>query len=85
MSVYSTSLDLASALAAPRACPACGSEELLPVSDEYGVRFTCLSCQRCWSLELGLMAPVGPERCPACSQDQACLVHSRVPEQRDTS
>lgn len=83
--MHSTSLDVTSALAAPRACPACGSEELLPVSDEYGVAFTCLSCQRCWSLELGLMAPVGPERCPRCSQDQPCPAHSRAPEQRDTS
>ena len=47
--MHSTSLDVTSALAAPRACPACGSAELLPGSDEYGVTFTCLSCQRCWS------------------------------------
>jgi hypothetical protein len=64
MERHSASLDLASALAAPGSCPACGSGQLRSGSDDQGVTFTCLSCQRCWSLELGLMAPVGPERCP---------------------
>lgn len=84
MDLHSTSLDVASALAAPGSCPACGSE-MLPASDDYGVTFTCLSCQRCWSLELGLMLPVGQERCPACTQGQACLAHHAVPQQRDAT
>jgi hypothetical protein len=85
MAGHSTSLDVTSALAAPRACPTCGSENLAPVSDDYGVTFTCLSCQRCWNLELGLMLPVGQERCPTCAQGRACPTHHVAPQQRDAT
>ena len=85
MSMHSISLDVASALAPPRTCPGCGSRELSPRSDEYGVTFSCRHCERTWTLDFGSLVPVGPERCPACGENGPCAAHAQVPRQREPS
>jgi len=79
MAQHSVSLDVASALAPPRICAACGSN-LHPISDAEGVSFTCLHCQRGWVLELGVLVPADPDRFPAYREEAADALP--VPKQR---
>lgn len=60
MTHHSLDLDLASALAAPRDCPACRSADLLPVCDDQGVVFLCHGCSRTWLVELGTLVVADP-------------------------
>ncbi|MEP9365069.1 hypothetical protein ABLE68_19045 [Nocardioides sp. CN2-186] len=53
MKLQSLDIDIASTLASPRTCPACGSYRLRPVSGEDDVVFTCVNCLESWAFELG--------------------------------
>lgn len=45
-------------------CPACGSEDLVTVSDAEDTNFRCSGCGRCWHVELGWVQQVDPHTCP---------------------
>lgn len=59
--MHRADLDLATALALPRSCPCCGSDELLTESDDGGVVLVCSICRRRWHPELGTLLPAGQE------------------------
>jgi hypothetical protein len=46
-------------------CPACGSDQLRPVSelDTGQVHFLCGACGKCWHVELGYVRTVTTEWC----------------------
>lgn len=58
MTSHELSLDLASALAAPRRCSACATGRLHPVVRDGAVVFLCHACRRVWAWELGMLVPV---------------------------
>jgi hypothetical protein len=58
MTSHELSLDLASALAAPRRCADCASERLHPLVRDGAVVFLCDDCRRVWAWELGMLVPV---------------------------
>ena len=58
MPPHELSLDLASALAAPRRCSACTTGRLHPVVRDGVVVFLCHACRRLWVWELGTLVPV---------------------------
>lgn len=66
MSAHSVVLDVATALAPPRRCAACGAADLRPLSDESTVAFHCPACGTSWTFELGTLVrapviePAGP-------------------------
>ena len=57
MTSHELSLDLASALATPRRCPACTTGRLHPVVRDGAVAFLCHACRSLWVWELGTLAP----------------------------
>jgi hypothetical protein len=57
---YSIDLDVASALATPRTCPACGAGDLSTIPGADGVSFRCPRCGGSWAPEMGTLVPVEP-------------------------
>lgn len=57
---YRVSLDLATVLAAPETCPACGAQGLRPVPTGDQVRYRCGRCGRTFAVEFGRVVRFGP-------------------------
>ncbi len=55
-------------------CPECGSGQLEPIVDLHAeeVQFLCLTCSRCWHVELGYVHRVPPNACTGCPQREQC-------------
>jgi len=53
-------------------CPACGSQEMLPVSDGATRNYICNTCAACWRLEGTELRRVRPETCPGCLLKPMC-------------
>jgi nitroimidazol reductase NimA-like FMN-containing flavoprotein (pyridoxamine 5'-phosphate oxidase superfamily) len=54
------------------ACGACGSRDLLPVTDGFTRNFLCSACAACWHLTRGELRRVRPDRCAGCSFKAMC-------------
>jgi hypothetical protein len=57
-----------------RFCPTCGSDQLIPVTDNAAVHFLCDNCGRCWHVELGVVWRVDPAACSHCEHYARCSV-----------
>ena len=53
-------------------CPACGSRELVPVSDGATRNYICNACAACWHIDSGELRRVRPETCPGCLFKPMC-------------
>ncbi len=54
------------------ACPLCGSEHLLPVTDGSRQNFICETCAACWHVDEGRMGRLRPDTCPGCAFKPMC-------------
>jgi nitroimidazol reductase NimA-like FMN-containing flavoprotein (pyridoxamine 5'-phosphate oxidase superfamily) len=53
-------------------CPACGSHELLPVTEGVQRNFICNACAACWHIDGSDLRRVRPDACPGCLFKPMC-------------
>ena len=58
--------------AAPTACPDCGGDALVGVSDGEATNFVCTGCFACWHVSLGAISRVPRATCPGCRVADLC-------------